>query len=113
MLARHTAADAGTRSNRFELRSSVDVRLNNQLRNTPQFPLVQAVYPEVQFHRNTTLPGREKIVRMGPDARPLPDWNVAYRVKGSGWMLLILLVKIIVNGQSTLADHRPWHQRLK
>jgi hypothetical protein len=34
-------------------------------------------HPEVQFHRTTTLPGREKIVRSGPDARPLPVWNLA------------------------------------
>ena len=54
--------------------------------------------PEVQFHRTTTLPGREKIVRSSPDARPLPDWNVAHGVKGWRVMLLIRLVKIIVNG---------------
>ena len=61
-------------------------------------------HPEVQFHRNTTLPGQEEIVRMGHDVRPLPDWNVAHGVKGSVWMLLILLVKILVNGVNGLLE---------
>ena len=35
MLARPTAADAGTRSNRFELCSSVDARLTEEARRKP------------------------------------------------------------------------------
>src|SRR5665213_476630 len=33
-------------------------------------------HPEVQHHRTTTLPGQEEFVRMSPDVRLLPDWNV-------------------------------------
>jgi hypothetical protein len=63
MLARPTAADAGTHSNRFELCSSVDARLTEEARRKSDAATAE---PEVQFHRNTTLPGQEEIVRRIP-----------------------------------------------
>ena len=70
-------------------------RLNRALSDLSESTLVDVIFmsqapssvngnPRVQFHLNSTFPGREKYCQRTTGEGPLPDWNVAHEVKKSG-----------------------------
>ncbi len=61
--------------------SLVDVISMSQRRDPRQYLRGE---PRVQFHLNTTFPGRENTVRERSGEEPIPNWKLAHRVKESG-----------------------------